>query len=491
MLILKGVPCDKRGELWYISSGAKKEHNQHKNYYSFISSNFPLDIPLLNEKQIDLDVTRTVSLKSQAEKDKMKRILLAYTKRNTSIGYVQGFNFILAKLMQYISDEEKLFWTFTMIIENILPINYYSEMAGVMSDVDLFICIIEKFYFPNMSTIIKESAYMYLKNVFFQWFLTLFTVSFNTDSCDAVWDVMFLEKSEAMFKAAVTMIKLFKDDLLRSNDLDGVVDVIQNKFAKYVDVNNLKFEILLKKYNFDQKLIELNRNSIENMIIVKINKTNENKIEKLKEKNIKKKELCNILWPFCVYGSEENFKVIRCLVLKSLYKPQQIENYFSESRTEEKSENNNFHKDLDYESILIERKHHECGNKCYSQCNSLGQSIDGTQRTQVRPRESGFKRVESSNYDETKGKYKNLRKKMRCLSSNRVREPIIKSGEKKKDEVNKVKNFEAFFSKINFKYNLVSTAKNYNIITTNLENESKTQNNMCMSLTNIDSNFML
>ena len=99
MLILKGVPCDKRGELWYISSGAKKEHNQHKNYYSFISSNFPLDIPLLNEKQIDLDVTRTVSLKSQAEKDKMKRILLAYTKRNNSIGYVQGFYFIFSKLM--------------------------------------------------------------------------------------------------------------------------------------------------------------------------------------------------------------------------------------------------------------------------------------------------------------------------------------------------------------------------------------------------------
>lgn len=420
----------------------------------------------------------------------MKRILLSYTKRNSSIGYVQGFNFILAKLMQYITDEEKLFWTFTMIIENVLPINYYSEMAGVMSDVDLFICIIEKFYFPNMSTLIKESAYMYLKNVFFQWFLTLFTVSFNSNSCDVIWDIMFLEKSEAMFKAAVTMIKLFKEDLLRANDLDGIVDIIQNKFAKYADVNNLKFEILLKKYNFDQKLIELNRNSIENMIIVKINKTNENKKEKLKEKNIKKKELCNILWPFCVYGSEENFKVIRCLVLRSLNKPKQIEDYFSETRKEEELEDNYDQKDFDYESILIERKHHECSNKCYSLCNSFGQSLDGTSRPPVRSRESGFKKVETSNYDETKDKYKNLRKKMRCLSSNRLREPIIKTKEKKKEEI-KVKNFEAFFSKINFKYNLVSTAKNYNIITTNLENDIKTQNNMCISLTNIDSNFML
>ena len=50
-----------------------------------------------------------------------------------------------------------------------------------------------------------------------------------------------------------------------------------------------------------------------------------------------------------------------------------------------------------------------------------------------------------------------------------------------------MRNFEAFCSKVNFKYNLVSTARNYNIIT----GEEDKEDNMYMSLNNIGSNFII
>ena len=54
----------------------------------------------------------------------LKNILIAYSRRNCTLGYCQGFNYIVGKLLKVIKDEENVFWIFVQILENILPINY-------------------------------------------------------------------------------------------------------------------------------------------------------------------------------------------------------------------------------------------------------------------------------------------------------------------------------------------------------------------------------
>jgi hypothetical protein len=104
---------------------------------------------------------------------KLRNILLAYSKRNLSIGYVQGFNFIVGRIIKFISNEEEAFWLFCQIIENILPLNFYSEMAGLMVDVDILLILTQNYY-PNFLCHLDENNFMYLKNILFQWFLSLF-----------------------------------------------------------------------------------------------------------------------------------------------------------------------------------------------------------------------------------------------------------------------------------------------------------------------------
>ena len=58
--------------------------------------------------------------------------------RNPLIGYVQGFSFILARLIQIIPEPPECFWTLTMLLEKILPIDYYSHLLGVRADSQLF-----------------------------------------------------------------------------------------------------------------------------------------------------------------------------------------------------------------------------------------------------------------------------------------------------------------------------------------------------------------
>jgi hypothetical protein len=57
----------------------------------------------------------------------LRRILCAYSKRNPLIGYCQGMNFIVARIGKYmLQQEEQAFWIFTSLLENILPIDYYT-----------------------------------------------------------------------------------------------------------------------------------------------------------------------------------------------------------------------------------------------------------------------------------------------------------------------------------------------------------------------------
>jgi len=42
-------------------------------------------------------------------------------------------NFIVGNLLKYMNEEES-FWVFVSICENILPIDYYSDMLGILVD---------------------------------------------------------------------------------------------------------------------------------------------------------------------------------------------------------------------------------------------------------------------------------------------------------------------------------------------------------------------
>jgi hypothetical protein len=43
-------------------------------------------------------------------------------------------NFIAATLLKVLKDEEKSFWLFAQIMENLLPIDYYSGLIGILID---------------------------------------------------------------------------------------------------------------------------------------------------------------------------------------------------------------------------------------------------------------------------------------------------------------------------------------------------------------------
>jgi hypothetical protein len=147
-LLYNPMPKNYRRNYWIIISGARRSMLNNKNYYKNLLSSIPKNF--LYEESINLDLHRTFPeldyFKKPENIKKLKNILMAFSLRNNTIGYCQGFNFIVAKLLIVINNEEEAFWVFTNIIENYLPGDFYINFFGVKNDIQ----IIKKNYYEKL-----------------------------------------------------------------------------------------------------------------------------------------------------------------------------------------------------------------------------------------------------------------------------------------------------------------------------------------------------
>jgi hypothetical protein len=95
-----------------IASGARKEMKDFPNYYDDILNEYPNYVPCLFEKNIENDLNRTFPeeefFQDSDNINKIRNILIAFSRRNSSIGYTQGFNFIVGRLLKVLGNEVRI-----------------------------------------------------------------------------------------------------------------------------------------------------------------------------------------------------------------------------------------------------------------------------------------------------------------------------------------------------------------------------------------------
>ena len=461
MLIYKGcIPEIYRGEFWFITSGAKKEMLEHPNYYNFLLSNYPKEIELPNEHQIELDLKRTFpedSFFRQTDTiNKLRNILLTYSKRNLSIGYVQGFNFIVGRMLKYISNEEKVFWLFTQVIEYILTIDFFSEMAGIMSDVDILVCMLKEKYCPDLINFLREDLLIYIKNILMQWFLSLFILNFPIQAQLLVWDILFVDNKVTLFKTAIYLIKEMKNEILKVNNIESLTILIKNFSLNFKNLNALKFQLILKKYEFNNSYISYNRLFILSEMIERINKNNQFKLEKLKEKVKERNDYCDNSWPYCLYECESYYKIVDYFVLKNNENLEIIDDYCENINNYQMNKIQiNKKNEYNFQNILIERIEHVCkeiNKKRENTKNSEKNSEDSI--TSIGTNNSINEKED--NFEENYQKFKRIEKSITSLSYLRNEKRNFK-----RRETVKLDSYQYFLNKLNKNYHQVSLAKNY------------------------------
>ncbi|KAJ5674385.1 uncharacterized protein N7477_004319 [Penicillium maclennaniae] len=191
-LVLAGIPVALRAKVWSECSGASAM--RIPGYYGDLVRGVGGTEPDVSVvAQIDMDIRRTLTdnvfFRKGPGVDKLREVLLAYSRRNEEVGYCQGMNLIAASLLLIMPTAEDAFWILVSMIEIILPEHYYDHglLASRADQVVLRQYISE--LLPKLSAHLEDLG-VELEALTFQWFLSVFTDCLSAEALYRVWDVV-------------------------------------------------------------------------------------------------------------------------------------------------------------------------------------------------------------------------------------------------------------------------------------------------------------
>ncbi len=396
-----------------LGSGALRELSNNPKYYILLKE-YIKKIPCPFEFQIDLDLKRTYPEDPICMKDdfqeKLKNILICYSVRNSTVGYCQGMNFIVARILMIIENEEKAFWIFTQIIEYLLPLNYYSELAGVIIDTKIIGVYLEK-YLPDLNDFFKITNFdLNVNNFIHKWLLSIFTQTLSIPLIYNFFDFFFLEGNITLFKGVLGIFASIKKYIFKSKDFETIYSSLNNQPFLIKNSDLLLYFLSKRKFQINESELNNYRNILHKSVIDSLisdgslnNKKRKNSIHKISFKDQIKE--CNLKWPSCIYEMS-NKDIIEILILKNEKIPYVIDNYYYEktmSYPNEKENNIDEFFSSNELGLLIERQKHICENKklidtafMLLEDKAISNNIDKSVKEKEEAKSDFYKKLEKS-----------------------------------------------------------------------------------------------
>mgnify|MGYP002626981754 CR=1 FL=1 len=363
------LPDDLREDYWLLITGAKKLKLENPTYYNTLLYNYPKN-PLSdkNENQIYLDIYRTFPEDENFRKEKidsLKNVLTAYSRRNCSLGYCQGFNYIVGKLLKVVKDEENVFWIFTQIIENILPINYYYDSAGIIIDNYILFERLERLNKTLMNHFTKNKFELLIKNILYKWLICLFSQNIKDELLFLIWDIFFIEGTQTLFKTIIIIFEKNEEELLKITSVDKLIHLFDSVHSLSL-LNQHKDELLkdLMKYNN-----QINAKTVKEGRRKNYRKVKESMAKfKKKQYKILNNVKCDINWDNCVDIKRRN-DGDDFIVYQKKEEPEIIDDYYNKKYKRYNSvkinkNKNDFSKLINnyfkYDNLMVQRRQHEC-----------------------------------------------------------------------------------------------------------------------------------
>ena len=209
--------------------------------------------------------------------EKLKNILMCYSIRNTSVGYCQGMNFIVGRLLLIMDNEEQVFWIFIQIIEKILPLFYYSDLAGIIIQttiIDTFISFyLKKFY----DFLLDNNFKLSLNNFIHKWMVSLFAQALSPEMVYTFFDFFFLEGITCLYKGALFIMFTMQNIIFEQNNLcefEYIFNMFNEAPSHIHSPRNFIYFLSEKKFEIYEKDIKL---YTEKLKIPVLNKLKEEK----------------------------------------------------------------------------------------------------------------------------------------------------------------------------------------------------------------------
>ncbi|XP_013179511.1 PREDICTED: ecotropic viral integration site 5 ortholog isoform X2 [Papilio xuthus] len=246
-LVRQGVPHHFRGMVWQLLAGAKASDKLYSSYIKEKSA---------CEKMIRRDIARTYpeheffKKKDGLGQESLFNVMKAYSLHDREVGYCQGSGFIVGLLLMQMPEEEAFAVLVTIMQQHRMRDMFKPSMA------ELGLCM---FQLENLvQEFLPELHYHFQSQSFAtsiyasSWFLTLFTTTLSLPLACRIMDVFLSEGFEVVFKVALALLTLGKEELL-SLDMENILKYLQKELPAKADANQDEFMKLVFSITVNQK----------------------------------------------------------------------------------------------------------------------------------------------------------------------------------------------------------------------------------------------
>ncbi|XP_028449480.1 TBC1 domain family member 1 isoform X2 [Perca flavescens] len=231
--VAQGVPRQHRGEIWKflseqyllrqtVPSRPPANHTPYKELLKQLTS---------QQHAILIDLGRTFpthpyfQAQLGAGQLSLYNLLKAYSLLDPEVGYCQGLSFIAGVLLLHMGEEDAF---------NMLKFLMYDVGLRKQYRPDMIILQIQMYQLSRLLHDYHRDLYSHLEQQEIgpslyatPWFLTAFASHFPLGFVARVFDMLFLQGSEVIFKVALSLLGSHKPLILQHENLESIVDFIK------------------------------------------------------------------------------------------------------------------------------------------------------------------------------------------------------------------------------------------------------------------------
>jgi hypothetical protein len=236
-LIRRGIPDTQRGELWWkLPDVAAKMRSSPQTYADYLSQRDKSTA----WRDIEKDACRTYPehafFQSEAGTELLRRILVAYSLRNPSLGYCQGMNFLAGFLLLWLQ-EEQAFWMLVYLVEDVLLDYFGRSMIGSLVDTKVFLDLLQR-SLPKLFSRLQSQGFPF-SAITTNWLCCVFVNFLPKKVALRVWDCVFAEGVHVMFLVAIAIFMLSEEALLAEQESFQVMEALRRTCASLYDADQL------------------------------------------------------------------------------------------------------------------------------------------------------------------------------------------------------------------------------------------------------------
>lgn len=252
-LVIPGIPLSLRNSVWMSVSGSQRSMDQSPTLYSdLLRSQYQAEIV----ETIKIDIPRTFpeNIYFEIHKNELFNVLVAFAHQNSAVGYCQGLNYIGGLILIVTKDEHVTFWLLKHLVERVASEYHTKNMSGLQLDIHVIGELI-KLREPLIDEKINEVGLPWAV-ILTKWLICLYAETLPVETVLRIWDVMFAEGYKIIFRVALAIVLILKEDIMKATDISELAELFRNvnKHPRMLDCHSFlefMFKIKLKRRDID------------------------------------------------------------------------------------------------------------------------------------------------------------------------------------------------------------------------------------------------